>query len=242
MLKRFLKANKKINWLIFIIIVLVTILYISLIYNDSVWGDEAYTMLMLKNGFIGIIQETANDVHPPLYYLIAKIFTIVFGYSVPVVKFKILFKTQKNPEKAGGGYGYYVTILLIALCPKAFFMNIELRMYTWAMFFVTCSGIYAYELYKRPQDKKTLFFFILTSLCAAYTHYYAVVTECFIYLFLMIALLLQNRKNWKLCLIFVLITIIGYLPWVPVFIKQFMTVKQDYWIANVNLRDNLRIY
>lgn len=239
------KKDKKIDWLIALLIAFVSIVYITLIFNDSVWGDEAYTMLMLKKDYVGIVKSTAADVHPPLYYFIAKLFTIIFGYSVTGVKIAsvipvilVMIFVQKKSKKIFENNSRLISILfilLIGFCPRAFVMNVELRMYTWAMLFVTCSGVYVYELYKNTDSKKSLALFILFSLCAAYTHYYAALTECFIYLFLIIGLLLKNNKNWKKCLILITATILGYLPWIPVFIKQFTSVKNGWWLEEVTV-------
>ena len=53
------------NLVILIPIILVLLIFISLIFNDSTWGDEAYSMLMIKHSFIDIAKTTALDVHPP---------------------------------------------------------------------------------------------------------------------------------------------------------------------------------
>ena len=43
------RFSKIINY---IVIILATIIYGSLIFNDSVWSDEAYTMELLKKNYI----------------------------------------------------------------------------------------------------------------------------------------------------------------------------------------------
>ena len=82
---RKLKENSSLVKL-YLLVILVFSVFVTLIFNDSLWGDEAYTMLMLKQRFIDITSQTAADVHPPLYYYISKLFTLVFGYSVTAVK------------------------------------------------------------------------------------------------------------------------------------------------------------
>jgi uncharacterized membrane protein len=127
--------------------------------------------------------------------LIAKTFTIVFGYSVSVVKIAsivpviliMILVTIKSKKLFSEKQEKIALIfnLLIAFIPIAFTMNIELRMYTWAMFFCTCSGIYAYEIYKDSKKKSNMLLFIIFSLCAAYTHYFAAITAFVIYAFLL---------------------------------------------------------
>lgn len=240
------KFNKK-DIIIYILIVIVTLTYISLIFNDSVWEDEAYTMLVVKKDFPKIIESVAIDVHPPLYYIIAKMFTIIFGYSVssvklasivPVILVMIFVKSKSNfLFKENSNLISILFILLIGFSPIAFSINIELRMYTWSMFFVTCSGIYAYEIYKEPNRLKPTVLFIIFSLCAAYTHYYAAVTECFIYLILMIFLLKKDKKYYKKCLKLIFCTVIVYLPWIPVFINQFIVVRDNWWLQTFTTED-----
>lgn len=241
------KISKLINYLV---IIFTAIIYVSLIFNDSVWADEAYTMRLLKNNYIDIIKETAMDVHPPLYYLIAKTFTIIFGYSVPVVKVVsimpviliMLFVTIKSKKLFNENQSKIALIfnLLIAFIPIAFTMNIELRMYTWCMFFCTCSGIYAYQLYKDNKNKKSMTLFIIFSLFAAYTHYFAAVTVFIIYVFLLLSLIIKDRKNWKICISLIIITLIGYLPWIPVVLGQVTTVKEDYWIQGIGVLSDIK--
>ncbi len=232
------KINNK-DAIIMILIIIFACVNISLIFNDSVWQDEAYTMDMIRGNIDEIISSTAEDVHPPLYYIIVKIFTMIFGYSVPIVKIVsiipviliMIFVALKSKKIFKEKYFKIsiLFILLIGFFPVAFIQNIELRMYTWAMFFVTCSGIYAYELYNKPKSRKNLILFVLTSICAAYTHYYAALTECFIYLFLIVNLI-RKYKAWKEVLVIIGITFALYLPWIPIFIKQFLIVKDHWWL------------
>jgi uncharacterized membrane protein len=42
---------------------------------DSLWGDEIFTASFASRSFPEVIRWTANDIHPPLYYLIVGSFT-----------------------------------------------------------------------------------------------------------------------------------------------------------------------
>ena len=56
-----------------------TVLYISLLFNHNIWTDEAFTLQLIKGNVRDIIEGTARDVHPPLYYLYAKLFRVFLG-------------------------------------------------------------------------------------------------------------------------------------------------------------------
>ena len=240
-----MKIFRKIDCLFIFLILAFALLYGTVIFNDSLWGDEAYTMLTLKNSFSEILKITARDVHPPLYYFIAKIFTLFFGYSVPVVKLAsivplilTMFFVWTKSKKIFGKQANLISlffILLTGLCPATFSMAVELRMYTWAMFFVTTCGIYAYELYRNPQSTRYFYLFILFGVLSAYTHYYAFLTVCFIYLFLIITLLKRNKKDWKLCVSFSVISFLAYLPWIPLIFLQFSVQITSWWATVFNM-------
>ena len=90
----FMSQNKKIYFLVFFISAFL-IRLISL--NQSLWLDEATTAKVVQQyNLLEIITKfSANDFHPPLYYLVMKIWTNVFGYSeialrIPSVLFSLL--------------------------------------------------------------------------------------------------------------------------------------------------------
>jgi len=45
----------------------------------SIWFDEAFTAYLLRHDFVGMTHYTALDVHPPLYYWLVKIWSMLFG-------------------------------------------------------------------------------------------------------------------------------------------------------------------
>ena len=74
--------DKVYRWLIIAVPVVVAAalsLWIGL--RQSVWFDEAYSIMVAKRSASEIIRLSALDTHPPLYYLILKIWANVFGWS-----------------------------------------------------------------------------------------------------------------------------------------------------------------
>ena len=57
--------------------------------NQSLWLDEATTAKVVKTlSFTGIVtQFSPGDFHPPLYYLLMKFWTSIFGYSEIALRF-----------------------------------------------------------------------------------------------------------------------------------------------------------
>ena len=51
---------------------------VFLCFSDDIWYDELFTMGLASQPFGELISITARDVHPPLYYVIVKLFLIFF--------------------------------------------------------------------------------------------------------------------------------------------------------------------
>jgi len=120
--------------------------------NQSLWLDEAITALTVKNNtLVEIITNFARgDFHPPLYYLILKLWSYVFGFSevalrFPSVVFGVL--TIFYVYKIGGKKFGLVAGLLMALNPLAVYYSQEARMYSLAAFCVT-AAVYYFSLKK----------------------------------------------------------------------------------------------
>ena len=49
--------------------------------RQSVWFDEAYSIMVAKQSVGEAIRLTALDTHPPLYYLFLKAWACLFGWG-----------------------------------------------------------------------------------------------------------------------------------------------------------------
>ncbi len=199
-------------------------------------------MLHVKEDWATLWNVLVNDVHPPLYYIILKIIMSIFGYNLQVAKIVslmpifilniyIINKALKSEKSVNIQKDVLLILFLLVsnLTSNYLYIGLEVRMYSWASFFVTMSGIYAYKLYNEI-SKKNIAIFIIMGLGAALTHYYALIMEIVIYLLLFILLLIKNKKNIKYVLIISFFTVLGYLWWVPIGIKQFFKTQKYYWI------------
>lgn len=48
------------------------------IFDNSFWGDEGFTIRLVKASFYRMCRLTAGDVHPPLYYFFTQILYHIF--------------------------------------------------------------------------------------------------------------------------------------------------------------------
>lgn len=56
------------------------------IFDNSFWGDESYTIQLVKMNFFRMCFTTAKDVHPPLYYFFTQIlYFILATTATPII-------------------------------------------------------------------------------------------------------------------------------------------------------------
>src|SRR3989344_9200901 len=115
---------------------------------QNLWRDEAFTFLLSEQSIGKIMQTTAADFNPPLYYIFMHYWMLIFGsseiamrsvsvffyvltlfimFEIMVLVFKISFKRA------------LVYFMLIIANPVLLTYAFEARMYMMGAFFVTLS-------------------------------------------------------------------------------------------------------
>lgn len=76
-----------------ILIIFISIFLILLCFNRSLWGDEAWTAIIMKYDFKEMIREIGQDVHPPLYFVLLKLIVTLFGQHIEIMKIMSVIPT-----------------------------------------------------------------------------------------------------------------------------------------------------
>ena len=219
----------------------------SRIFDNNFWGDEAYSINLIRKGLIPILTETASDVHPPLYYLLLMALYRVFGargwvyHFAAIIPFAaVLIFAVTFFYKRFGKEAAFILITLVGFSDNAAIYNVEVRMYSLAFMFVLFSY---YSLYRILEDEKNAWiFFVIFSLGAAYTHYYALLTVGFFYLSLLI-FTIRKKIELKRFLLICGCTIAGYLPWAVKFLSTFGRTTGSYWMTEVpGIKDIIKYF
>ena len=239
--------QKKIDWikahvmdiLIWGLIVFFSLLYVSLIFNYNIWTDEAFTLTLVQGNLKEIIEGTANDVHPPLYYFYSKLFYDITNGSLWVQKLSTIIPQVGTFvlvatvfRKKFGDVAAFLSILFFACIPCTMEFSVQVRMYSFALFFVTLCGVFAYEAYM-DNTKKSWILLIVGALGAAYSHYFAFISVIVIVGFLFLTILITKRKLLKNWTVSLFCMIIGYIPWISPFITQVTRVRENFWIEKI---------
>lgn len=220
-------------------------------FSYDIWVDEAFSLRMIEHSWLDIINLTAMDVHPPLYYFILKlgsgiihntlgIPSIICAKLVSVIPILILLAISVLYIRPR--FGNYVTglfLLCLVAAPNLTSYSVDIRMYGWGLLFVTVTWQIAFSLLDDGLDGsnycKRLFILIVGTLLAAYTHYFALVAVAFAWLMLLVKqLLTQQYYLLKLLLCAGFISLLVYIPWLFVLFNQIKNVKESYWIPQIS--------
>jgi Predicted membrane protein len=188
--------------------------------HEGMWLDESISYAYSQHSIAEILVLLKSDSHPPLYYIMLHLYTMVFGTSLFALRafsaFGILALALLGAGPVRKLYGYKGGLIFSFLCfstPICLTYGQEIRMYSWAAFFVTASALYGYISLKET-NRKNLALFAITLVASGYTHYYGMIAAGLIgsIIFFMV-LLSKDRKKIIKYLIILIISAILFLPW-----------------------------
>ncbi|WP_139921390.1 glycosyltransferase family 39 protein [Hymenobacter sp. DG01] len=231
--------------------------------RQGFWHDEMYTLSFIRGFDIYLfsgsdLQETSlhpvqwyqqylhqdlywqkfwrnivHEGHPPLYYLLLKLWTYVAGYDETGLRSFSIAASVLSLVVAfniGALFNRRFALLytgLLACCPLFLFYALEARMY--ALYVLLALGcFYWFLVLLRPtttSNVKPLFWFVITGILLLYTHYYGV----FVYgvLALTIGIGFFRQQRW-LPFISLGLPVLTLLPWVPI-IQQQTAAHKVHW-------------
>lgn len=247
-----LLVSKKYLYACYGLTFLMLIVVITAAFRADVWDDEICSLITASNSYHDIVEITALDVHPPLYYIILKFLSELLIFILPVKSYAIAGKLVSvlpvvllllyNRFSIRRKYGQQVEgyfALFIAGTFQIMLYSIEIRMYSWALLFVTLAYLKALDVLRKPNWLNWTWFTIFAVL-AAYTHIYAFIAAGFLYLYILFELVrnkCDSRKiqirNW---IYSALLAGAAYATWILVIINQTKTISGDgYWIPPVTI-------
>lgn len=203
--------------------------------NQSLWLDEATSALAAKMSLSDLFTKfLPGDFHPPLYYLILKYWTAIFGYSeialrvssivfgIVTVYFVYLIGKKIFNSKTG-----LVASALLATSGLAIYYSQETRMYALAAMLISAS-VYFFL------TKKWILFGIFLGLIG--------MTD-YVSLLIIPAFFIAGRKDIKKVLLSFIPLAALFLFWLPIFVRQlsagFSVAGSPWWniLGTVTLKN-----
>ncbi|MBS1517564.1 MAG: glycosyltransferase family 39 protein [Bacteroidetes bacterium] len=227
-----------------LIIILSAVLRIYDIETKNMWFDEIFSWKLSQSSFKDIIIQTSGDIHPPFYYMLLSIWTSVFSDSIFSMRMmsvlfgilSIVFIYRISGMIFESKTSVFFVLLLYAVSPVNIFYSQEVRMLNLNLFL--CLGsVYFFLMSLKNNSGRYILLFILFSVLAVYTHYFAlliVFTE-FIVLLLKIIFRKSSFKNLKKQFAGLIAVNILFIPWYPVFFRQ--VSKGQPWRTVLSFKD-----
>lgn len=214
----------------------------------SLWFDEAFSWRLSQFPLPEMLARSAQDVHPPLYYLLLKGWTNVFGASLLALR---SFSVTLAAATIAAGYvlvayalssraAGLTTALLLAVSGFEIQFSWEARMYTLGTFLALVSTwCLLHALTQQSQRAWWWLTYAAAAAAFAYTHYYAFFSLAAQALFVILYILVATRGrvgeilHWKVfwfALLAALVALGLFAPWLPIFLQQQQQVQASFWI------------
>ena len=199
--------------------------------TNSLWYDEAYSASMVSLPWKLLIYITATDDHSPFYYVLLKIFYHLCGGGTHFWALKLMSVLFMLGYMLLGKYyvaklfdrKISVYFMLFSLLMPIFSVQAgNVRMYAVALFFLTLTGLSAYDIFREPTRKKWIVFCI-ASIGTVYCHTFALIqTFLFYLLFFAVILICHKKELIKGYFISGFTVALVFSPWLAVTIRQFV--------------------
>jgi uncharacterized membrane protein len=227
-------------------LILLAILFLGLflrvydLSDESVWYDEAFSIELANSSILGVINGSAQDIHPPLYHILLHYWINLFGDSEFSTRFMsvlfglvaifMIYKVGSLilDEEAG-----ILSALLLALSSFHIYYSQEARMYS-LMVLLTLLSMYFFLKILSNRNVIDVVGYALSSTFLIYTHYFGlfIILAQNIYIFTLFLLKEDDYKQtFKRWVPLQLIIIVLFSPWIMVFIRQVLLAQSGYGIG-----------
>lgn len=239
-----------------------SIFLLLLAFHGNIWFDESYSVGIASKSFAEIWRIGSCDVHPVLFYWALHVLYLVFGENVLVYR---IFAVAGAIALAALGYthlrrdlGPAPAVLFSFLCfftPYIALMAVEIRMYSWATFFVTLCFVYAMRIERRlasasplqdgssspaPRGARVVpvawwAIFAVSGLASAYLHYFGAISAFAVnalFLAAMVRLIMRREVGGSVFAVYLCLAVAqvaAYLPWLAALLEQVGVVSNTYW-------------
>ncbi len=147
---------------------------------QPLWGDEGWSFYLALHPLFDLLALTAIDIHPPLYYILLKVWLSGVGVGAEEARlFSVVVGTLLIPTAHGLGNRLFnrmvglISAGIIAVMPMAVYYAQEVRMYGLVTLLGALSLYWFIRLQREPSNRTVWLGYLLTTTAAFYTHYFA---------------------------------------------------------------------
>jgi len=200
------------------------LLRFALLGQHSLWYDETFSALVVRSSWHGWFQLIAADTHPPLYYLLLRLWTLAAGTGEAALRIpSAVFGTAMIPvtwalaRRVVPATTGLLAALFVAVAPIGVMMSQDARMYALLALLATWSTVALDRAAETGRPAAWAGYAVLITLLV-YTHYLGLLIVAAHGLWMM---LYRRRRAaaWCACAV---AAALAYVPWLPVAYGQFV--------------------
>lgn len=213
-------------WLMVAVLVLATLLRLGSINKESFWADEGWSMVIAKGATVSDITiNSANDQHPPLYFILLHYWMTLAGNSEFSARLLSAFWSVIGVALAyafgriafGSPLAGLLGALVLALADNDIMMAQETRHYTQLTLLALLSSVLYLRYGRRPSRLRGIGW-IAANIALMYTHYLGIFIIAAQFLHTLVLVRPFSRKVDQI----IRLAMVGlaWLPWFFVFLYQ----------------------
>lgn len=206
----------------------------------SLWMDELYSACTASNPGLSFINTFEDPGNPPLYYILLRLFFILFGWSEQsgrllsvITGTAAIFTSYILVKRFAGKKPALLTAAYIAVSAYFTGFSQEMRNYILAVLLTTITA-YRFFIFITKKEKtfNDYIFYFIPSVLLVNTHYYGCLFVFANYLFYIIYTITTKTFNFKKAAVFLAWNMIIALSLLPYFIHT--TFNKALFDANFN--------
>jgi 4-amino-4-deoxy-L-arabinose transferase-like glycosyltransferase len=211
--------------------------------TPSMWYDNGASLFYAQNYTIAELIKNFTDVHPPLYYILLKLWLILgdSDYWVRLLSViagcaSVLVAFEIGRDLINRHFGFLFAMTLAFNTFHNYYSR-EVRMYVFLVFFILL-GIYAFLKFAKYNRWLYIILFIVSGVCLLYLHAGGPVYFLSLYAGLLLLSLHsgQYRNTRTFLLVGFIVSVFIYLPYWTAQLQAHAHVAEDYWMQNPSLR------
>lgn len=238
-----IEINDVLHWCIFSLVLILALFLRINHLGDAIWYDELITHYTISLSYSEILSYLGDySVHPPLYYLLLKTWSLIWGNDFAVLRvfstimgvLSIAYLMRSTSKLFDRVTSYFVGIIISV---SAFHIYYSQEMRSYSLFFLMIVFSFSQFVYflRNPGNRKAQLLYLLSIIMLGYTHIYGLIIiltqflhACFISY--------SHRSNLPIKrLVFLqILFVIAFLPWIPMFLEQISHKLYWDWIPETS--------
>lgn len=235
-------------WVLTGLVIIGAILRLFYLADKSIWLDEAFSISLSQQTLGDLLRLVVkSDAHPPLYYLLLKLWLLPgdsAGYvrllsaifSIAAIPLMYLVVSSLFDDVLAGLIGAGI----LAFSPLHIWYAQEARMYALLIFFVLASAYFFIRAlrYGLPKD---WIGYVFTTTLALYTDYAAIwyFLGISVFYFLSWKRFPDRSKTWLISQASILL---AFSPWLRAFLTQTEQVTESFWLPSPTFQTIIGVF